>query len=196
MACRPFSNWMVIVEPASSALPLMAVGGHGIISVVANQAPAEMAQMEAHVAQAMEDGALGLSTSLLNQAIEERVNAQILADRFKPAMGLIDSWDTLEEPNGVCIDNMMNLELLLSAHAQGGGEHFREVAVAHAQTTLQQFVRADGSTYHIVRHEEDGSIERRSTHVRPGGSRRPEPLDPARREAARRRLERRRAARA
>jgi hypothetical protein len=90
-------------------------------------------------------------------------NAQILADRFKPAMGLIDSWDTLEEPNGVCIDNMMNLELLLSAHAQAGDEHFREVAVAHAQTALQQFVRADGSTYHIVRHEEDGSIERKST---------------------------------
>ena len=39
-------------------------------------------------------------------------------------------------------------------------------------------------------------IERRATHMRPGGSRRPEPLDPARREAARRRLERRRAARA
>ena len=42
--------------------------------------------------------------------------------RFKPAMGLIDSWDNLEEPNGVCIDNMMNLELLLAAHAQGGGQ--------------------------------------------------------------------------
>lgn len=38
-------------------------------------------------------------------------------------------------------------------------------------------------------------IESGPSQVRPGGSRRPEPLDPARREAARRRLERRRAAR-
>lgn len=40
------------------------------------------------------------------------------------------------------------------------------------------------------------NIERRPVKVGPGGPRRPEPLDPARREAARRRLERRRAARA
>ena len=39
-------------------------------------------------------------------------------------------------------------------------------------------------------------IERSSISTRPGGPRRPEPLDPARREAARRRLERRRATRA
>lgn len=38
-------------------------------------------------------------------------------------------------------------------------------------------------------------VERRTVGARPGGSRRPEPLDPARREAAMRRLERRRAAR-
>jgi hypothetical protein len=38
--------------------------------------------------------------------------------------------------------------------------------------------------------------ERSVAPARPSGSRRPEPLDPARREAARRRLERRRAARA
>lgn len=50
------------------------------------------------------------------------------------------------------------------------------------------------STHHIV--IPDKPVERRTTQVRPGGSRRPEPLDPARREAARRRLERRRAARA
>src|SRR5688572_3051141 len=90
-------------------------------------------------------------------------NAQILAGRFKPAMGLIDSWNNLEEPNGVCIDNLMNLELLFAAHAQGGGQTLRDVAAAHAQTTLQQFVRADGGTYHVVRHQDDGSIERKST---------------------------------
>jgi hypothetical protein len=39
-------------------------------------------------------------------------------------------------------------------------------------------------------------IDRGPSRARPGGSRGPEPLDPARREAARRRLERRRAARA
>ena len=42
----------------------------------------------------------------------------------------------------------------------------------------------------------DSKPERVSITTRPSGSRRPEPLDPARREAARRRLERRRAARA
>lgn len=42
----------------------------------------------------------------------------------------------------------------------------------------------------------DKPVERGTVAVGPGGSRRHEPLDPARREAARRRLERRRAARA
>ena len=60
-------------------------------------------------------------------------NAQILAGRFKPSMGFIDSWDNLEEPDGVCIDNMMNLELLLAAHAQGGGQELADVAAAHAR---------------------------------------------------------------
>lgn len=43
---------------------------------------------------------------------------------------------------------------------------------------------------------ERSRAEHRSVSTAPGGSRRPEPLDPARREAAMRRVERRRAARA
>ena len=44
--CRAVPDGFVVLSGDDAlTLPLMAVGGHGIISVVANQAPAEMAQM-------------------------------------------------------------------------------------------------------------------------------------------------------
>ena len=44
--CRAVPDGFVVLSGDDAlTLPLMAVGGHGIISVIANQAPAEMAQM-------------------------------------------------------------------------------------------------------------------------------------------------------
>ena len=45
---------------------------------------------------------------------------------------------------------MMNLELLMWAAENGGDESLKTIAVNHANKTLENHVREDGSTYHII----------------------------------------------
>ncbi|HPF86641.1 MAG TPA: glycosyl hydrolase family 88 [Candidatus Limiplasma sp.] len=74
--------------------------------------------------------------------------ATLLAGRFNP-LGFIRAW------NGDCIgwaiiDCMLNISLLYWASEQTGDPRFRMIAMAHADTTMRCFVRADGSVSHIV----------------------------------------------
>ncbi len=76
-----------------------------------------------------------------------------LATRFTPAVGAIRSWDTGRKSNRendymVIIDNMMNLEML-----EWCGYH--SIARKHADTTLKNHFREDGSAYHIVVYNEN-----------------------------------------
>ena len=50
----------------------------------------------------------------------------------------------------VIIDNMMNLEMLFCASELTGDPSFREIAINHANTTLANHFREDGSSYHVV----------------------------------------------
>ena len=50
----------------------------------------------------------------------------------------------------VIIDNMMNLEMLFFASKVTGDPYYRNIAVAHANSTLQNHFRADYSSYHVV----------------------------------------------
>lgn len=79
-----------------------------------------------------------------------RDGASALATRFDPRLGLIRSWDDKAFTFPVIIDNMMNLELLTWAARNGGDPKLREIALSHADKTLQQHFRPDGSAYHIV----------------------------------------------
>lgn len=92
--------------------------------------------------------------------------ARSLASRFNPAVGCIKSWDTRTEwPYPVIIDNMMNLELLLWAARSGGEARFREIAVSHADVTLRNHFRPDGSSYHVIDYDPvTGVPRRRQTH--------------------------------
>lgn len=79
--------------------------------------------------------------------------AATLATRFTPAVGAIRSWDTGRKSNRendymVIIDNMMNLEML-----EWCGYH--SIARKHADTTLKNHFREDGSAYHIVVYNEN-----------------------------------------
>jgi len=77
--------------------------------------------------------------------------AASLGSRFNPAVGCIQSWDSRHGWKfPVIIDNMMNLELLLWAAQAGGAPHYREIAEKHADTTLANHYRPDGSSYHVV----------------------------------------------
>ena len=74
--------------------------------------------------------------------------ANLLAGRFNP-LGFIRAW------NGDCtgwaiIDCMMNLNLLYWASDYTGDPRFKRIAMTHADTAMKHFIRADGSSNHIV----------------------------------------------
>jgi len=77
--------------------------------------------------------------------------AQSLATRFNPTVGCIKSWNSGSRGQyPVIIDNMMNLELLFWASKNGGESSLYDIAVTHAVKTIENHVREDGSTYHVV----------------------------------------------
>jgi unsaturated chondroitin disaccharide hydrolase len=77
--------------------------------------------------------------------------AASLATRYRPAIKAIQSWDSNKNFNcPVIIDNMMNLELLIWASDNGGDSRFKEIAISHANTTLQNHFRPDYSSYHVL----------------------------------------------
>jgi len=75
-----------------------------------------------------------------------------------PGTGVIESWPTYDSHITVIIDNMMNLELLLFAAQNGGNPAWRTMAISHAVKTMQNHVRADGSTFHVVDYNTDGTV--------------------------------------
>ena len=81
--------------------------------------------------------------------------AETLAKRYNPKVGCLSSnWDMLKIKDSfpVVIDIMMNLELLFWASENDGPHYLADYAIKHATTTAQDFIREDGSTYHIVRY--------------------------------------------
>lgn len=95
--------------------------------------------------------------------------ADTLATRFRPSAQAIQSWGSIHQKDiksyRVIIDNMMNLEMLLWAAKNGGDAKLREVAIAHADTTMKNHFRADGSSYHgLVYDAATGKVKRKQTH--------------------------------
>jgi len=93
--------------------------------------------------------------------------AEALTHRFNPIVGAIKSWEGdwggWEYP--VIIDNMMNLELLFAATRFGGDSTFSQIAVQHAETTMRDHFRDDGSSYHVIDYDPaTGMVKQRQTH--------------------------------
>ena len=84
--------------------------------------------------------------------------ADSLATLFNDKVGTLLSWPRHVQDYGghnTIIDNMMNLELLLWASKELKGdrtksERWREIAVRHAETTMKNQFRKDGSCYHVA----------------------------------------------
>ncbi|RYF87049.1 MAG: glucuronyl hydrolase, partial [Chitinophagaceae bacterium] len=99
-------------------------------------------------------------------------SAKSLASRFYPKVGCIKSWDRVKSWDGktdltfpVIIDNMMNLELLFYASRVTGDTTFSNIALRHARTTMQNHLRPDYSSYHVVNYDaETGAVKSRETH--------------------------------
>ena len=73
---------------------------------------------------------------------------------FNPTVGTILSWPREVEkqgwPHNTIMDNMINLETLFWASRNGGDASFYDMAVAHAETTMENHFRKDGSCYHVA----------------------------------------------
>lgn len=76
--------------------------------------------------------------------------ASHLVGRYNAKGQFIRAWNQPERTGWAIIDCMMNLPLLYWASEETGDPRFRHVAVLHADTTLREFLRPDGSTHHIV----------------------------------------------
>ncbi len=79
-----------------------------------------------------------------------RDGAAALATRYRPEVGLIRSWDYKPFIYPVIIDNLMNLELLSWSAKNGGDPKHLEIAISHADKTLANHFRTDGSAYHVL----------------------------------------------
>lgn len=94
-------------------------------------------------------------------------SARTLATRFKPAAGIIRSWDhsTAKWVCPVIIDNMMNFELLFWATKESKDSTFYRIAVDHARTTMKHHFRPDFSSYHVIDYDTiTGQVLKKNTH--------------------------------
>ncbi len=90
--------------------------------------------------------------------------AKSLATRFNPKVGQIRSWDWGVWKYPVIIDNMMNLELLFNATKLTGDSSFYKIAVAHAEGTMKNHFRPDGSCFHVVSYDpQTGNVDSQET---------------------------------
>ncbi len=86
--------------------------------------------------------------------------ADTLATLFNPQVGTILSWPR-EVPNmewpqhNTIMDNMINLELLFWASKNGGSSELYDMAVTHAEVTMENQFRSDYSSYHVVIYDKD-----------------------------------------
>jgi unsaturated chondroitin disaccharide hydrolase len=77
-----------------------------------------------------------------------------LAKLFNPKVGTILSWPRMVKamgwPHNTIIDNMINLEMLFEASKQGNNRTLYDIALKHAETTMNNHFRKDNSVYHVV----------------------------------------------
>lgn len=93
--------------------------------------------------------------------------AESLSSRYDSIIGCIKSWDLKDSPwqYPVIIDNMMNLELLFEASKLSGNKKYREIAISHADKTMENHFRPDYSSYHVVDYDTiTGTAISKNTH--------------------------------
>ena len=80
-----------------------------------------------------------------------------LSTRFDTITNCIRSWDLAswnkQWQYAVIIDNMMNLELLEWSSKKFNNLQFDYIARTHANTTMANHFRADGSSYHVISYD-------------------------------------------
>lgn len=94
--------------------------------------------------------------------------ADTLATLYNPNVHTILSWPRNVEMLGghnTIMDNMINLEMLFWASKNGGDHRLYDIAVDHAETTMKNHFRPDGTCYHVaVYNPETGVFLKGITH--------------------------------
>lgn len=91
--------------------------------------------------------------------------SESLITRFDSTVGCIRSWDHGDWEFPVIIDNMMNLEMLFWAAKETDDPKFREIAISHADKTLENHFRDDWSSVHVVDFDTlTGEVIKKETH--------------------------------
>lgn len=95
-------------------------------------------------------------------------SADSLATLYNPRVGTLLSWPRNVEMFGghnTIMDNMINLEMLFWASKHGGDKYLYDIAVKHAETTMEHHFRPDGTCYHVAVYDpEDGHFIKGVTH--------------------------------
>ncbi len=81
--------------------------------------------------------------------------ASTLFSRFVLDGGYIIAWNGKGVENWTIIDCMMNIPLLYWASKELGDDRFKRVAMAHADMSICDHLRDDGSIAHIVEHDRE-----------------------------------------
>lgn len=79
--------------------------------------------------------------------------ANLLAGRFNPVGKFIRAWndgDDCDTRGWAIIDCMFNISLLFWASEESKDPRFKQIAMLHADTIMENFVRRDGSVCHII----------------------------------------------
>jgi len=97
-------------------------------------------------------------------------SARSLTQRYNDTVQAIRSWNSApwnqagEDDLVVIIDNMMNLELLFWATQHSGDSTYYNIAVNHADKTLENHFREDNSSYHeVIYKENSGDVKDKVT---------------------------------
>lgn len=80
--------------------------------------------------------------------------ADSLATLYNPKVGTILSWPREVElqnwPHNTIMDNLINLEMLFWAAKNGGGRDLYDMAVSHADKSMEDLFRPDYTSYHVA----------------------------------------------
>lgn len=79
--------------------------------------------------------------------------AASLFSRYNPDGGYIRAWNGTGNEGWSIIDCLMNLPLLYWASEEIGDDRFKKIAMRHADMSLRDHIREDGSINHIVDHD-------------------------------------------
>ncbi|MDF7799840.1 glycoside hydrolase family 88 protein [Pontiellaceae bacterium B1224] len=107
-------------------------------------------------------GFMWLPTSVANYRLTGDMDARrrglhaanLLAGRFNPVGRFIRAWDDVgdEDTRGwAIIDCMFNIPLLYWASEETKDPRYKHIAMMHADTVIDAFIRPDGSSEHIVK---------------------------------------------